>query len=245
MPVECEVIGDCTLYHCRWEAVYEALPKDAAIVSDPPYGIAFDYTKTRRHGSVLLRGMGQTPTNPRSRWSSNVTGDTAPFDPMPWLAFRQLILWGANHYASRLPDSGAWLIWDKRDGRTSDAMSDCELAWSNIGTAARLHRQLWRGMVRVGDDNLTHGGKTHPAQKPIELMRWCVEKTTGLVIDPFAGSCSTGVAALQLGRAFIGVEVERCYFDIGCQRLTAAYQQLALFPPPVPPVAAQQQALFQ
>ena len=66
----------------------------------------------------------------------------------------------------------------------------------------------------------------------------------GTVIDPYAGVFSTAVVAIELGRSFIGMECERCYFDIGCRRLTAAYQQLALFPPPAPSVAAQQQALF-
>jgi site-specific DNA-methyltransferase (adenine-specific)/modification methylase len=96
-------------------------------------------------------------------------------------------LWGADHYYHQLPPAGAWLVWDKRDGSTSDDHADCEMAWTNIPGPARLWSQKWRGVIRAGEENVVHGPKCHPAQKPAALMQWCVEKTTGVVLDPFMG----------------------------------------------------------
>jgi site-specific DNA-methyltransferase (adenine-specific)/modification methylase len=221
MTVERVEIGTATLYLGDCLEVRPTLGHVEAVVSDPPYGMAFDFTKASRNvrpRTLLHCGPCRTMTT----WDSSCTGDTERFDPSPWLAYPQIILWGANHYASRLPDSGAWLIWDKRVGRISDSFSDCELAWSNLGNAARVHRQLWRGMVRAGEDNPVHGPKKHPAQKPIELMLWCVGKTTGTVLDPYMGSGTTGVACVRLGRPFIGVEIEEKYWQIACRRIDEA-----------------------
>src|SRR5262245_41779006 len=92
---------------------------------------------------------------------------------------------GANHYASRLPDSPAWLVWDKRHGTTPDNHADVELAWTNLPSVARIYHHLWRGMIRAGEANVGRRGKWHPAEKPVELLQWCVAKTTGTVLDPY------------------------------------------------------------
>lgn len=237
MSVEREQIGDCTLYCGDCRDVLPTLGHVDAVVTDPPYGIAFDFTKERHNRKTRLRWSRSQSHVVPVRWQSSVYGDTEPFDPLPWLQFPQVILWGANHYASQLPNSAAWLIWDKRDGTTPDNHSDCELAWSNLPGPARIHRQLWRGVMRAGAENATHGPKLHPAQKPVALMSWCLKKTTGLVCDPYMGSGSTAVACIALQRPFIGCEITPEYFDIACQRITDAYKQLALFPParPTPP----------
>ena len=84
--------------------------------------------------------------------------------------------------------------------------------------------------VRVFDGNRSEPDRQHPTQKTAALMRWCVEKTKGDVIDPFMGSGTTGVACANLGRKFIGVEISEVYFDIACQRIENAYRQEKLFP---------------
>ena len=112
-------LGDCK----HW------LPKITgidAIVSDPPYGIG----KLNKFGS-------------RSKATDAMTyrpiiGDDEPFDPKHLLVYPVISLWGANWYSSRLPDSGGWLIWDKKDGGTSDNFSDVEMAWTNNGNTARV-----------------------------------------------------------------------------------------------------------
>jgi site-specific DNA-methyltransferase (adenine-specific) len=126
-------------------------------------------------------------------------------------------------------NQGAWLIWDKRAGGVSDAFSDVDLAWTNRRGPARLFSHKSRGQIRAGAENIVHGPKLHPAQKPEALMRWCVEKTEGMVLDPFMGSGTTGVACVQLGRPFIGIELDPYYFAIACSRLEEACAQGQLF----------------
>jgi site-specific DNA-methyltransferase (adenine-specific)/modification methylase len=198
-----------------------------ALIADPPYGTDFDYTKRRRNRKTPLASWrGLQDHDPA--WATNIVGDGQPFDPTPWLQYPQVILWGAQHYASRLPDSAAWLIWDKRDGRAADHYASCELAWTSLPGRTRIFHHLWRGVCRAGEDNVRNGPKLHPAQKPIELMTWCVQQTTGLVLDPYAGSFTTGLACLRLGRPYIGIEIEARYFAVGVKRLREAYRQLQL-----------------
>ena len=173
-------IGDLVTLYCG-DALQIAptLQGIQAVIADPPYGVGFNFRKYRRSRHPLQAGI------PAARWAANILGDEQPFDPTPWLAYPQVILWGANHYASRLPDRAAWLVWDKRHGSPSDNHADGELAWTNLPGSARIHHQLWRGMIRAGEANIASRGKLHPAEKPIELMLWCVAKTTGTVLDPY------------------------------------------------------------
>jgi site-specific DNA-methyltransferase (adenine-specific) len=176
--------------------------ESAVIVADPPYGLSY---KPGGNGKAV-RLVKDT-----------VTGDTNPFDPALLLSYRApLVLWGANHYASRLPVSASWLVWDKRCGTTSDSHADCELAWTNLGGPARLYSQLWRGMLRDGEPE----SRVHPTQKPVRLMRWCLSLCRiGTVIDPFMGSGTTLVAAKEEGRRAIGIEIEERYCEIAAKRL--------------------------
>jgi site-specific DNA-methyltransferase (adenine-specific) len=75
------------------------------------------------------------------------------------------------------------------------------------------------------------GGETaHPTQKPIALMHWCIERTTArTIVDPYAGSGTTGIAAIKLGRKFMGVEKDEQYFDVMCRRISEALRQPDLF----------------
>jgi site-specific DNA-methyltransferase (adenine-specific) len=220
-----QISPTCTLYLGDAHVIAPTLQHIAALITDPPYGVAYDFTKPRRSRRPLQPG-----TTTGSSWDRNIIGDDQPFNPAPWLQYPQVILWGANHYASRLPDRPAWLVWDKRDGAPSDHHADCEHAWTNLPGTSRIHRHVWRGMIRAGEENLVHGAKLHPAQKPVALMQWCVAKTTGTVLDPYMGSGSTGVACLRLGRAFVGIELDPDYFAIACQRLQAEAAQGLLFP---------------
>jgi site-specific DNA-methyltransferase (adenine-specific) len=198
-----------------------------AVVTDPPYGINFGHGRSRKNRkSALAWGAGSASED---RGWSNIVGDDAPFDPSPWLGFPQVVMFGGNHFADKLPAATGWLVWDKRDGTPSDNHSDCELAWTNLKMPARLHRQLWRGVVRAGQDNAAISPKLHPSQKPYELMRWVVSFTTGQVLDPYMGSGTTGVAAVNLGRPFTGVEIDTGYFDVCCSRIEKATRQQDLF----------------
>jgi len=189
-----------TIYHgdCR-----EWLPVAEVVVTDPPYGVGW-----------------RTPPGPTRRGGVTVVGDDEPFDPAPILALGlPTILFGANHYADKLPVSPTWLVWDKRTPGFVNDQADVELAWSNLGGPARIYRKPWGGGGTLAGENGTRHRVIHPSQKPLELMRWCVGLTPpGAVLDPFMGSGSTLVAAKSLGRCSIGIEIEERYCEIAATR---------------------------
>lgn len=215
-----------TLYLGDCREVAALLDPVGAIVSDPPYGMDFGHSRSRKNRVSALAWAPGTESQDRG-WS-DVIGDDGPFDPAPWLQHPQVILFGANHYSDRLPAATGWRVWDKRDGTAPDNHSDCELIWTNLGGPVRLWRQLWRGVVRAGEDNAANSPKYHPCQKPIELMRWLVDQTTGAVKDPYMGSGTTGVAAVEAGREFVGAEVDPAYFQAACERIDRAQRQKRL-----------------
>lgn len=117
------------------------------------------------------------------------------------------------------PPYGIAHIWSGGSERHGWTKANAELAWTNKDA-----------VVRVFDGPRSDPGREHPTQKPISLMRWCVNKTVGeTVLDPFMGSGTTGVAALEAGRKFIGIELEPRYFDMACERIENAQRQERLF----------------
>lgn len=206
------VIGDCTLYCADCLDVMKDMPDKSVdcVVTDPPYGIAH----------VMSQG-GLSPRNTRP-----IVGDDKPFNPTPFFRW-PCIMFGGDHFANKLP-GGVLHVWDKNpNGAVSDAFSDAELIWTSWVCARRIFRHLWKGMCQASEK----GGKQrwHPTQKPVALMEWCINKTTGTVLDPFMGSGTTGVACVNLGRKFIGIEIDPDYFEIACRRIEEAYQQPRLF----------------
>ena len=196
-----------TIYHGDCREIVPRLAFSGLVVSDPPYGINHptDYAARGRGNLTACRDY------------APVHGDAAPFDP-GWLLSvgSGRILWGANHYADKLPPSGGWLVWDKERPDDLD-QATCELAWTDCVKGVRRHRQLWNGMMRAGTDTLQH-----PTQKPVALMRWCLSTRwtdTGDVLDPFMGSGTTLRAAKDLGRRAIGIEIEERYCEIAAKRL--------------------------
>ena len=197
-----------TLYHAD---CLDVLPIEAdALVTDPPYGHGY-----KSNGCCLVKKGNWQPTQgPKPlEWNEQ------PFDPARWLNYPTVILWGANHYASRLPDSPAWYVWDKRDGVGENNLADCELAWCNVGGSARLKRHLWMGICR--DSEI--GSHLHPTQKPVVVMAWAMErakiKKGATVLDPYMGSGTTGIAAIRLGMNFIGIERDAAHFKTACDRI--------------------------
>ena len=206
-----------------------------AIITDPPYGIGFLHSgKGDKHISA--------PRNLRP-----IEGDNAPFDPAIVLKYHSvthggsgtrlpIALWGANHYASRLPD-GQWLAWDKScGGGSASSFCDVEFAWASRRTPRNIYRHLWMGITRSGkNDDGTHA-RQHPSQKPIGLMQWCIEQMrVGIgktVLDPYMGSGTTGVAAVRCGREFIGIEIDERYCEIAAKRISAEISTSTPNPPP-------------
>ena len=208
--------GSVTIYHGDCRDVLPSLAYDT-VVSDPPYGMDWNTDSTRFSGggagSISRRGVG--------RKAPRVAGDGKPFDPAPWLDADNVILWGANHYASRLP-IGTTLVWVKRnDAAFGTFLSDAEVAWEKGGHGVYCYRDL--SMTAVART------RAHPTQKPTNLMVWCIRRTNGIVLDPFMGSGTTLVAAKNLGRKAIGIEIEERYCEIAALR--CSQEVLALAPP--------------
>ena len=135
--------------------------------------------------------------------------------------------WGGNYFADKLPSCSGWLVWDKERPDELD-QATCELAWTNFVKGVRRFRYLWHGMMRSGEK----GENYHPTQKPVALQEWLLTlrwTPRGTILDPYMGSGTTGVACANLGRKFIGIEIDERYFQIACERIDAAYAQGRLF----------------
>lgn len=228
VAVRSEKIGDATLYLGDCRDVLPTLSGVDAIVTDPPYGINLETNKPSRVGRPFWSPhSNQTAARATDHHFERIAGDDVSFDPGMLLRWDNLVLWGANHYADKLPASPCWLSWDKKCGKAANSsIGDCELAWVRglSFMTVRCFRHMWAGLQRdsqVGDKRL------HPTEKPIALMAWCIEffPRAYVILDPFMGSGPTGVACARLGRKFIGIEIEERYFDIACRRIEHAQRQ--------------------
>lgn len=226
-----EIIGGCTLYLGDCRDILPTLGKVDAVVTDPPYGIGEAAGKAKTRTS----GLTSKPRNAQiyRRDYGDDNWDDRPIDDdllaMAMNAGRWNIVFGGNYYS--LPKTKCWLVWDKLNGETDFA--DCELAWTNLPGAVRRIQYLWNGCMRAGGE--TRGD--HPTQKPIGVMKWCLERLPSgaiSILDPFMGSGTTAVACVKLGRTFIGIEIDEGYFNIACDRIRKAYAQPHMFiAPPV------------
>ena len=199
------IIGNATLYLGDCREVLPTLPRVDAVVTDPPYGIGMDGGKVGRAEYEKLGWDGEA-------------ADVRFILEREWPA----IIWGGNYFL--LPPAAKWLVWDKQNDQTTFA--DCELAWTNLSGAVRQFRWLWSGPYQKQREE-----RWHPTQKPLQLMKWCIGflPKAQVILDPFLGSGTTGVAAVQMQRKFIGIEREPKYFDIACKRIEDAQRQGSLF----------------
>ncbi len=216
-----EVIGDCTLYLGDCMEILPVIGKVDAVITDPPYGI----------------NAARARNSQKWRWKDYGGGEWDRERPSPELIkaivlkARDVILWGGNYFSDLLQPSQKWLVWDK--GQTDFSLADCELAWCSFDGAIRR--------IEYSRSKAIQDGKQHPTQKPVEVMSWCLAQIpkAKIILDPFMGSGTTGVACARGGRAFIGVEIDPGYFEIACDRIRKAYAQPDMFvaaPKPEPEV---------
>ncbi len=201
-----------TIYHGDCREILPTLECVDLVLTDPPYGISHPTNYASRGRGALAATSDFAP----------VHGDGEPFDPRCLLEIgRARIIWGANYFASRLPEQSGWLVWDKRvqEGVGVNDQSDGELAWTDTVKGVRIFRHMWNGFWRDSERGESH----HPTQKPVALMSWCMTlkwtRDLHTVIDPFMGSGPTLVAAKNLGRRAIGIEIEERYCEIAAKRL--------------------------
>ena len=196
-------LGNCL------EIVNQIDTKGAIVVTDPPYGCRNNCDYTRFTGGLY----------PHRNYWNGIPGDDQPFDPAPWLKYRKAILWGYPFFADRVPPA-TLLVWNKkRASQLGHMLSDCEIAWQSTGRGVWLFNHVWFGFDRESE----RGHKAlHPSQKPVALMRWCIERVSrhgDLILDPYMGSGSCGVAAIQSDRNYIGIECVQAYFDVAVERI--------------------------
>ncbi len=217
------VIGNAELWHGDCREVLPLLPRHDLLLTDPPYGIGRD-----RGFGLGGTGKNGAPRKQVKRYSSewdDARPDEAVFCSLLTSSAIHII-WGGQFFADVLPPQGKWLWWDKQ--QTMPSYGDGEMAWTSLqGSAVKKFVLGVNGLIACGET-----GK-HPTQKPVRLMAWCLDFAAAAqtVLDPFMGSGTTGVACAQLGKAFTGIERERKYFDIACERISRAQAQGTLLPP--------------
>ena len=222
-----ERIGDCRLILGDCLEVMPLLGKVDAVLTDPPYGIGESAGKAVsrvRKSNALHKSVSEAH---RDRLDYGVKlWDTRTAEEAIDAAIiiaKSSIVFGGNYY--KLDPTSCWLVWDKMNGASDFA--DCELAWTNLKGAVRQIRLHWNGCMRIE----RHIPRQHPTQKPVALMEWCLGflPDAQTILDPFAGSGTTGVACVNLGRKFIGIEQDPDYFEIMCRRIDEAHRQADLF----------------
>jgi site-specific DNA-methyltransferase (adenine-specific)/modification methylase len=198
---------DVTLYLGDCLDILPTLGKVDAVVTDPPYGVG------------MKRGD--------SKVSAVIANDDKILD-VSWMANYPSIVWGGNNFCHQLPISTGWLVWYKFFPEMA-RHSQAELAWTNVTRTVRLHSEAYHGFMRQRD------GWFHPTQKPVGLMRWCIGlcqlPPKSIILDPFMGSGTVGIAAILCGHRFIGIEIDEGYFKIAQRRIAEAQAQPSLFPP--------------
>lgn len=202
-----------TIFHGDCREIVPHLGRFDLLLTDPPYGINLDTAKSG---------------NRNRQQFAKIFDDDKHFDPSPFMGFPDVFLWGCNHFCDRIPPhEGQWYFWDKVTQNSLNVrIAEGEYAWHKNGTKPRAFRHLWSGAYRASE-----GGQRseHPTQKPLELMAWCIGlagESARTILDPFAGSGTTGRAAKDLGRKATLIEREERYCEIAARRM--AQEVLAL-----------------
>lgn len=197
-----------TIYHGDCRDVLPNIAKADLLLTDPPYGIGEGNAKriASRENAAKARDYGH------AEWDFHPPA----YDTIVLCVGKadQAIIWGGNYFA--LPPRRGWLVWDKDN--TGD-FADCELAWSNLETAVRKFKWRWNGMLQ---QNMAEKDvREHPTQKPVALMHWCLSfaPNAQTILDPFAGSGTTGRACKDIGKKCVLIERDERYCEIAARRM--------------------------
>ena len=139
------------------------------------------------------------------------------------------IIWGGNYYASLLPDSQGWIVWDKEKPE-GFSFADAELAWTSFDVATRIFKFAWNGMLQ--GDMKNKEAKIHPTQKPVRLYEWCLSqyaKDGDTILDTHVGSGSSLIACHETDHKYIGFEIDPVYYEKAKQRIDEASSQVNIF----------------
>ena len=186
-------------------------------------------------------GIGESGDKNHTRGKLAVSKDYKPFSgddlkPPDDTYFKELfrvsknqIIWGANHFISKIPyDSHCWIVWDKDNGETDFA--DCELAWTSFDTAVRKFKYRWQGMLQ--ENMKSKEIRIHPTQKPVALYEWILTryaKEGDIILDTHVGSASSLIACHNTNHKFVGFELDEHYYKLSKERLDRELAQMNLF----------------
>ena len=196
---------------------------DLAIV-DPPYGIDISVERFKRGQSCKKNGFKE---HLNKDWDKEVPNDK--YFKELFRVSRNQIIWGGNYFD--LPPSRCFLIWDKVQ-RIDQA--DCEIAWTSFNTSARIFayaRGNESGFAPKLQNQDRAGINIHPTQKPIALYKWLLINYANegdKILDTHLGSGSSAIAAHKLGFDFVGIEIDKDYYDAAVKRFNLVTSQLSI-----------------
>ena|SRR3990167_11272731 len=214
---EIKTFGSVTLIHGDCMEFMEGLGDKAfgLAVCDVNYGIGVNKMALGNGKNKIYRGKNDwDKESPKKEY----------FDKLLNISENQ-ILWGANHFISKIPfDSSCWIFWDKGTGNNDYA--DGELAWTSFNSTVKKFYKSW-----VGANAKDTHTRIHPTQKPVALYEWLLKnyaKPNDIILDTHAGSFSSAVACLKMGFTYTGIEIDAYYFKAGCEWVEAVYEAMIL-----------------
>lgn len=225
-----ETIGDCTLYHGDCLEILPTLPRVDAVITDPPYGCKATTGWGGAHDGFSI--VGDDTTEARDSILSAFPG-------VP------VVMFGSPRIARpKVPH--ALLIWWKGE---HTGMGDLSFPWKPDFEEIYVVGKRFTGRrttIVLKHNADTRSDRAHPTEKPVPLMAELVGKVVGrTILDPFMGSGTTGVACVELGRKFIGIELDEKYFDISCSRIEQAVKKQACKLPGFAAPKPQQQSILE
>lgn len=181
------------------------------VLTDPPYGIGLAEGTITTYGQSTINGKKY-----KGEWDK-ITPNKEIFDEIIRVG-KKVIIFGGNFFTDKLPVNGHWIVWDKKgDIKFDNPFGDCELAWTNIERkSVKKYTVIQQGFISEEKNRF------HPTQKPVSLFHAIIRDYTeddALILDPFAGSCTTLIASEELGRTCVCIEKEEQYVEIGKNRL--------------------------
>jgi hypothetical protein len=231
------ICGDCTD-----KAVVEWLmggERAALCLTDPPYGVsivkglraAVGGSKPVTIGSIrplrkdTFGGVKNMSGTDGARHMVDATlyhpviGDDKPFEPVHLFDLADnLIIFGGNYFASKLPDSRCWIVWDKNN---TGNFADAELAWTSFDRSVKLYKFTWNGLLREGSRAIEGKNRMHPTQKLVGLFGQILSDFSSegdIIIDPYCGVGTTIIACEQLKRKARAVEIDPGYTAVCLER---------------------------
>lgn len=195
---------------------------DLAIV-DVPYGIGECGDKNHTRGKIAKA------KDYKAFAGNDLQAPNEEYFKELFRVSKNQIIWGANHFISKIPiDSHCWIVWDKDNGENDFA--DCELAWTSLDSAVRRLKYRWSGMLQEDMKNKEY--RIHPTQKPVALYEWLLSryaKDGDIILDTHVGSASSLVACHNTNHKFVGFELDKHYYELSKKRLDDEMAQMNLF----------------